>query len=124
MIELEKNVIGYCPVCDNKLKVKTLSCSKCDTQISGSFTLTKFNYLTVDQLKFIEVFIKNRGSIKEVEKDLGVSYPTVRKMLDDTIRTLGYVPKNEVRVEKSDVLNQVKKGDLSVDEAVELLKNK
>jgi len=67
--------------------------------------------------------MKNRGNIKEVEKELGVSYPTVRRLLDNTIEALGYSIKNEEpTINKKDVLDQLSKGELSTEEALLLLK--
>ena len=78
---------------------------------------------------FIEVFIKNRGSIKQVEKDLDISYPTVKKMLDDVIVGLGYSLDNEEPIieEKpssirAKVLKQVEEGLISVEEALQKLR--
>lgn len=69
------------------------------------------------------MFMKNRGNIKEVEKELGVSYPTVRRLLDNTIEALGYSIKNEEpTINKKDVLDQLSKGELSTEEALLLLK--
>ena len=100
----------------------------------GVFELSKFNYLTTDQLYFIEVFMKNRGSIKQIEKELDVSYPTVKKMLDDVIVGLGYnidqeevvnlEPKTKVEDIKSKILEDVQNGILTINEAFSKLTNK
>lgn len=82
--------ITVCPVCGKKLKITRLKCSGCRTSIENDFEFSKFDYLNKQQLKFIEVFIKCRGSIKDVEKELGISYPTVRAKLDEVINSLGY----------------------------------
>ena len=87
---MKREVIGKCPVCDNELKVTKLSCLKCNTSIEGSFNLSKFCKLTTEQKYFLEVFVKNRGNIKEIEKELGISYPTVKNKLEDLIGSLGY----------------------------------
>lgn len=127
-------VISVCPVCKHDLKVTKLSCDHCDTVIEGSFTLSKFNYLETEKLYFIEVFVKNRGNIKAIEKELNISYPTVKKMLDDVIVGLGYTPdndqeenqstkeENESRESKSSILQKISNKEISVLEAVELLK--
>lgn len=100
--------------------VKTLKCNSCQTEIQGEFTLSQFNYLPKDLLHFAEVFLKNRGNIKEIEKELGVSYPTVRRMLDETIKSLGFVT-SELKTRK-DVLDQLENGEISVEVANDLLK--
>ena len=79
---------------------------KCHTEISGNFTLSKFNYLSKEHLFFIEVFIKNKGNIKAIEKELGISYPTVKKNLDEVIVHLGYEVSQEDRIKKEDVFKK------------------
>ena len=119
---MKKEVIGICPVCDNKLKVTQLSCKSCGTQINGEFELCKFCQLEKEQKYFAEIFIKNRGNIKEIEKELGISYPTVRRLLDEVIEALGY--KEQVRydlVNQSEVLEKLSKGEISSDQALKLL---
>jgi len=71
-------ILSRCPVCNSKLKVVKLKCDNCGTVIENEFELSKFAYLSAEELNFIEVFLKCRGSIKDVEKELGISYPTVR----------------------------------------------
>jgi hypothetical protein len=127
-------VISVCPVCKHDLKVTKLSCDHCDTVIEGSFTLSKFNYLETEKLYFIEVFVKNRGNIKAIEKELNISYPTVKKMLDDVIVGLGYSldqelddeevekEKQEQKASKASILEKIANKEISVLEAVEMLK--
>ena len=83
-------VIGRCPVCGDELAVTRLHCGSCDTQIEGRFQLGRFQRLSAEQLAFVEVFVKNRGIIKDVEAELGISYPTVRARLDDALRAMGF----------------------------------
>jgi hypothetical protein len=83
-------VTGRCPMCESELVVTHLRCQQCGTGLDGVFHLNKFDRLTREQLRFVDVFIKNRGVIRDVEKELGISYPTVRSRLDDVIRALGY----------------------------------
>ena len=87
---------GICPVCSHELSVSRLNCTFCPTKIEGDFTTCKFCRLPNEQREFVEVFIKCRGNIKDVEKELGISYPTVRNRLDAVIEALGY------RVEKDE----------------------
>lgn len=77
-----------CPVCNGMLNITHLKCSHCESSLSGSFTPDTFSYLSSEHKTFIEVFVMKRGNIKEVEKELGVSYPTVRKLLDEVIENL------------------------------------
>jgi len=83
-------IILKCPSCDGNLTVARLDCPDCSISIEGEFTPPALLKLTGAQIDFVEVFIKNRGVIREVERELGVSYPTVRARLDDVITALGY----------------------------------
>ena len=85
---MRHEVLGKCPVCDNDIHITEIHCNKCETFIRGEFELCKFCRLTAQQKYFIEVFVKNRGNIKELEKELGISYPTVRNKLDEVIAAL------------------------------------
>lgn len=123
-------VMSECPVCNNDLEVKKLSCGHCGTEIDGLFTLSKFNYLSTEKLFFIETFVKNRGNIKAIEKELGYSYPTIKKMLDDVISDLGYsvdqkdeeiLENEEPKKTKIEILNMIDSGEISVEEATKLL---
>ena len=116
------NVIGECPVCHSDLKVTKLECVRCHTEISGNFTLSKFNYLSKEHLFFIEVFIKNKGNIKAIEKELGISYPTVKKNLDEVIVHLGYEVSEEEKVKKEEIFKKLEKGEITPQEAAKLLK--
>src|SRR3989304_3717411 len=81
---------GKCPVCSSDLEVVRLQCASCVTVVEGHFELSKFNRLHPEQLAFLELFLKARGNIKEVERELGLSYPTVRARLGALLGTLGY----------------------------------
>src|ERR1700687_3653719 len=87
-------LILKCPSCDSNLTVTSLGCSECSINIDGEFALPQLLKLTRVQIDFIEVFIKNRGIIREVERELGISYPTVRARLDEVIQALGYSSKS------------------------------
>lgn len=117
-------LLSHCPVCSNKLKAIKLRCNSCNTIIDNEFELSKFDYLNNDQLYFIETFIRCRGSIKEVERELGISYPTVRAKLDEVIESLGYSTKeNKVKRDTKDILESLNNGEISVDEAISKLKD-
>lgn len=77
-----------CPSCDNQLKVKSLSCDKCETEVTGTYNLPVLARLLPDEQSFMLKFIKNSGSLKDMAKDLGLSYPTVRNLLDDIIKKI------------------------------------
>lgn len=116
------NVIGECPICQHDLVVTKLQCTNCNTEIGGSFQLSKFNYLTKQHLYFIEVFIKNRGNIKQIEKELRISYPTVKRNLDEVIKSLGYEVSEEDKNKKEDVFRRLESGEITALEAAKLFK--
>ncbi len=103
-------VPGRCPVCSHELSVTRLQCGNCETQIEGRFHLGRFQRLSPEQLAFIEVFVKNRGIIKDVEAELGISYPTVRARLDDALRAMGFPAggDDDPRVSPRDARNQAR----------------
>jgi hypothetical protein len=124
---MKREVIGKCPICGGQLKVTRLSCNDCKTIIEGQFELCKFCKLTAEQKAFLESFVKCRGNIKEMEKELGVSYPTVKNRLEDVAGVLGYsteeVPvESQNTTQKKEILEKLNNGEISAQEAVELLK--
>lgn len=116
-----------CPVCHSELTVTRMSCRECDTVIEGRFFSGPFAQLTVEQIEFVEKFIKNEGKITRMETDLSLSYPTIRNRLHEIIRALGYEPGKEAPVVLSDenrrqILEDLNRGDITSDEAMEMLK--
>ena len=121
--ECMKKVISRCPVCNSELAVTRLKCDSCETVIENSFRLSKFDYLSDEDLYFAETFIRCRGNIKEVEKELGISYPTVRAKLDSVIKKLGYETEtNEELAKKEEVLRALENGEITAEQAIEQLK--
>lgn len=120
---MDKEVLGKCPICNEELYVTRLSCNNCDTSIEGEFSLCKFCKLTQEQKNFVEIFIKSRGNIKEIEKEMGISYPTVRGKLENVIEALGHKPKyTEPKMDKMEILEKLDSGQITSEEAIRLLK--
>ncbi|GKX68902.1 hypothetical protein rsdtw13_41600 [Clostridium sp. TW13] len=121
-------VISRCPVCNGSLKVMRLKCSKCNTVIENEFSFNKFTELSKEQLNFLEVFLMCRGNIKDVEKELKISYPTVRAKLDELISELGLqrekikTEKETIKNDNNEILDKLEKGEITPDEALELLR--
>ncbi|NLJ83442.1 MAG: DUF2089 domain-containing protein [Halanaerobiaceae bacterium] len=124
---MEHRVLGACPVCSGRMRIKVLHCPACNTEVRGNFTAGKFAHLTESQLEFVEVFIKSRGNIKEVERELGISYPTVRNKLDEIIKALGYSvdtsPDDSIGERRKEILTMLEKGEINSQEAIKMLKN-
>ena len=117
---------AQCPVCGADMVVTKLRCSHCGTELSGEFAPCRFCRLEDRPLRFVETFLRCRGSIKEVERALGVSYPTVKNMLDAALTALGLDEKPEQRVlrekeERSEILQRLSDGEIDVDTAIEAL---
>ena len=91
-------------------------------QIENEFEVSRLASLGQEQLHFIEIFLKCRGNIKEVEKELGISYPTVRGKLDEIISTLGYSTQKKPEIDKSKIVTLLEKGEITAEKAIQLLK--
>lgn len=121
---MKRDVLGQCPICGGTIEVTELKCGGCESTIRGSFKLCKFCQLPKEQLEFAEIFIKNRGNIKEIERELGISYPTVKGKLDTLIDSLGYKSQTAYTAsKKKDILEQLDRGEITPEEAIELLKD-
>lgn len=110
-----------CPVCQVTLRVAVLECGACETRLHGHFVLPPLARLTADMQAFVEVFLSCRGNIREVEKALNLSYPTVRNRLEAVIEALGRLkaPAPAGRGNsREEVLAAVESGELSLDEAL------
>lgn len=122
-------VIGKCPICSAQLRVVRLECGSCGTRLEGSFSLGRFHALSPEQLGFLEVFIRARGNFRDVERELGISYPTVRSRLDAVIRALGFQsevePDREAEAERrKEILRQLADGKIGAEDAASLLEGR
>src|ERR1700730_3963096 len=91
-----------CPVCASELALTRLSCDSCHTELSGHFQACEFCALSVDDRSLLRVFLSSRGNMKELERHLGVSYPTARSRFDAVLARLGFevpAPADPARVE-------------------------
>jgi hypothetical protein len=83
------DVISTCPVCEHELSVTRLHCGECGTTLEGQFSVGRFGRLNRDQLALLESFLRSRGNLREMERELGISYPTVRGRVETLVRALG-----------------------------------
>ena len=83
------DVIATCPVCSDELTITRLHCRTCGTALEGEFGVGRFGRLDRDQMRLLESFLRSRGNLKEMERELGISYPTVRGRVDALVRALG-----------------------------------
>ncbi len=118
-------LLERCPTCGGELEIRELHCPSCDTVIRGRYAACDFCRLSKETQAFIRDFVRNRGNLKEMERELGESYWTLRAQLNDVIEELGFqVPQeeDEATVERRrSILEQVRAGDLDVTEAVRSL---
>src|SRR4051812_3998419 len=88
-LRMPHDVISTCPVCSHELAVTRLNCAECGTTLEGSFSVGRFGRLNRDQLSLLESFLRSRGNLREMERELGLSYPTIRGRVDALVRALG-----------------------------------
>lgn len=82
-------VNSLCPTCGGVMTITTTICHRCHTEVRGDFGVSRFDLLSDDQLVFLERFLRARGNIRDVERETGLSYPTVRSRLDSVLQALG-----------------------------------
>ena len=111
-----------CPVCNSKLEVTRYHCPECDITIEGEFNISEFGALTPEQQEFARTFICCQGNIKEVEKALGISYPTVKNKLSQISEVLCETKKRVVSPTRTEeVISALEMGEISVAEALKKL---
>lgn len=89
------DVIATCPVCSGELAVTRLRCGTCGTTIEGEFGVGRFARLTREQMQVLESFLRSRGNLRDMERELQISYPTVRARVEALVRALGFGPRDE-----------------------------
>jgi len=87
------DVIATCPVCSQELAVTRLHCRSCGTSLEGDFSVGRFGRLNREQTALLESFLRSRGNLREMERELGISYPTVRGRVEALVRALGFGPR-------------------------------
>ena len=118
------NLPAGCPLCGETIEVTQIRCTGCGSEIKGSFRAEGMSTLPPEYQKFIAVFLRHRGNIKAVEKELGISYPTINKMLD-SINTMldATVPLKEKPLTRKEILDSIERGEMSVKDATFILKS-
>ncbi|CAN5868414.1 DUF2089 domain-containing protein [soil metagenome] len=127
-----RKIVEKCPSCGGDLEVTRLNCTNCETVITGRYKPCRFCKLSPESTNFLEVFVKNRGNVKEMERELGISYWVVRGKLNDLIKDLGFEPApadevpNELdeaalKAQRQEILHQIDRGELGASEAAKLL---
>jgi hypothetical protein len=114
-----------CPLTGGEIVVTRIYCPDADMSIEGRFAVVEppFAQLTPEQVRFVEVFVRNEGKLNRLEDELGLSYPTIRSRLHDVIRALGYEPGKEEApvVDRKQVLAELDAGLISFEDAMRKL---
>ncbi len=122
-----RKLIEQCPACGGEMIVTQQSCTRCETVVLGRFKPDIFSRLSAESLNFIVVFVKNRGNIKEMERELGLSYWTIRNRLNEVIAELGFETEAEDAAatqsanQRQEILARLERGELQVEDATALL---
>jgi hypothetical protein len=130
------DVIATCPVCSGELAVTRLRCGDCGTTIEGEFGVGRFARLTREQTVVLESFLRSRGNLRDMERELGISYPTVRARVEALVRTLGFGPRDEaetpgpaavatdeeIATARREILERLARHELSAEEAAEAIR--
>ncbi len=123
-----KTLPGKCPICGENLTVTRVHCRNCDTTIEGQFSLGVLELLSKEQLLFVETFVRCEGKLNRMEKEMGLSYPTLRSRLTELIRAMGYEVGQEEPAtagiadeDRRRVLEDLAAGRISTEQAVKSL---
>lgn len=133
------DVVATCPVCSGELTITRLHCRSCGTALEGEFGPGRFSRLDREQLGLLESFLRSRGNLKELERELGISYPTVRARVESLVRALGLGEPSagadeddtdegleaqpDVAERRRDILERLARHELSADEAAKALRS-
>jgi hypothetical protein len=125
------DVISTCPVCSGELGVTRLRCRSCGTTLEGDFSVGRFARLDRDQLALPESFLRARGNLREMERELGISYPTVRSRVEALVRSLGFGPRSdddaaqagETGQTREDILERLARREISAEEAAQAIRS-
>ncbi|HOY85265.1 MAG: DUF2089 domain-containing protein [Candidatus Cloacimonetes bacterium] len=111
--------ITSCPICKHALEIRELRCPACEISYRGNFSQSWLGGLDPRQLEFVKLFIIVQGNIKEMEKRLGISYPTVKNRLAEIIRLI--VNESPSVEDFGDILSDLEQGFISVEEAISMI---
>lgn len=117
------NIPKKCPACSGELLVVELSCASCKTSVKGSFHFSPLSALSAEDEGFLLTFLRAGGRIKAVERELGISYPTVKAKLRALMLKLDPGAAPEQKDQQAEILARLKRGEIFTHEAVALLKN-
>jgi hypothetical protein len=125
------DVISTCPVCTGELAVTRLHCRSCGTTLEGDFSVGRFGRLTREQIALLESFLRSRGNLRDMERELRLSYPTIRSRVEALVRALGFGPRADAdeaepeagapeavaQAGRQEVLERLARHEITADEA-------
>lgn len=125
-----RKLLEFCPACEGELIVTQQTCVRCGTSVIGEFQPTIFSRLSPENLAFLVVFIKNKGNVKEMERELGESYWAIRNRINEIIEELGLEKKNvepaeqqaDMAMQRQEILSRLNNGEIDAATAADLLK--
>src|SRR5579884_4412550 len=119
MEEQETTVPTHCPVCHGGLRVTHLECPSCGAEVAGDFALSRLASLREPHASLLELFLRVRGNVKEMERALGLSYPTVRARLEEALTAAGFG--READSDQGDrraaILDALERGEITASDA-------
>ncbi len=115
---MPNDVIATCPVCSHELSITRLHCDHCATTLEGDFSVGRFGRLSREQLALLESFLRSRGNLREMERELGISYPTVRNRVEALVRALGLADEDAPPIQESDQPEPLTEAEGVVDRSV------
>jgi hypothetical protein len=127
---LSKSIATQCPICSGELVIGRLACTSCDSRIETELAFDPLMRLPEEMRQFVLVFLRCRGNIRDVEAELGISYPTVCKRLDqvnDLLSGKVQQPQNGQagkRLSRAEILARLERGEITAKEAAGLLKGR
>jgi hypothetical protein len=122
-----KHVAAKCPICSGPLVISRLSCQACDTRIESELPFPALMRLPRELQDFVLLFLRSRGNIREMEKELNISYPTVCKRLDlinELLEDNAGKRRDTSAAARGEILAKLERGEITAKEAAELLKER
>jgi hypothetical protein len=135
------DVISTCPVCSSELAVTRLHCRSCGTTLEGDFSVGRFANLSREQTAILESFLRSRGNLRDMERELSISYPTVRGRVEALVRALGFGPRDgddtaesgvaadlasasaDISAARGDILERLSKHEISAEDAAAAIRS-
>jgi hypothetical protein len=137
---MNRKILESCPTCGGEFAVSELTCTVCDTVVRSRYSPCPFCRLAPEDLAFMLLFVRHRGNVKDMERELGVSYWTIRGRLNEVIASMGLEPaggegpddrqggaeapdyERGRQAARQDTLDRLKRGEITAEEAAEELR--